>query len=379
MKYEDYLSSIYYDPKHPAAYGGVDKLYRTVRKEGKFVLGRTKIRNWLLKQEDYAVHREERGKFKRRRVIAPFVDYQWDVDTANMDYYKKHNNGYAYFLLAVDILSKFVWTVPLRTKTGKEMTRAFEHIFDQGRKPTHVRSDKGTEFVNKDVKRMLKQEHVGYFVTQNIVKASYAERAIKTIKSRLVRFMTHRQTYRWIDVLSDTTDSYNKTYHRTIKRAPATVKKSDSVQLWKQQYQSAERSRKQLKPLHNKTSATYKFKVGDLVRVSYIRRPFQREYDERWSREIFVVNVRFMRENIPQYQLKDYAGELVSGTFYQNQLIKAHEQGAYLVEKVLKQRRKGNKKEYLVRWKGWAPKFDSWISEENMIQINKSPTTETSA
>ena len=142
VKYENYLTNIYYDPKQEAAYGGVDKLYRAVRKEGKFVLGRSKIRNWLLKQEDYAAHREQHSEFKRRRVVAPYVDYQWDVDTANMDYYKKDNDGFAYFLLAIDILSKYIWTVPLRTKTGKEMKSAFTKIFALGRKPTNVRSEK---------------------------------------------------------------------------------------------------------------------------------------------------------------------------------------------------------------------------------------------
>lgn len=39
MKYEDYLASIYYDPKYAGAYAGFDKLYRAVRKEGTFVLG----------------------------------------------------------------------------------------------------------------------------------------------------------------------------------------------------------------------------------------------------------------------------------------------------------------------------------------------------
>ena len=84
MSYQDYLKSIYYDPKHPASYAGMEKLYRAVRKDGKFVLSRNKIRKWLVKQEDYAVHKEEKTKFLRRRVVAPFVDYQWDVDTQSI-------------------------------------------------------------------------------------------------------------------------------------------------------------------------------------------------------------------------------------------------------------------------------------------------------
>ena len=56
MKYEKYLKRIFFDPRHAGAYGGVDKLFRAMKKEGKFVLSKKKIRNWLLKQEDYAVH-----------------------------------------------------------------------------------------------------------------------------------------------------------------------------------------------------------------------------------------------------------------------------------------------------------------------------------
>ena len=359
-----------------------------MRKDGKFVLGRTKIRNWLLKQEDYAVHRETRSKFKLRRVVAPFVDYQWDVDTANMAFYKKDNEGYAYFVLAIDILSKFVWTVPLRTTTGQEMVDALTQIFASGRKPTHLRSDQGTEFVNQKVKALLKKKWVDFFVTHNVVKASYAERAIKTIKSRLIRYMTHTQTRRWVVILPDITASYNATYHRSIKRTPRSVKAEDSVDC-KLQYTSQSKSSTR-KPGASRAkgfgfegrmwdlivsvpdhclSFYFKYKVGDLVRVSFLRRTFPREYDERWSRELFVVNERFMSDGLPQYRLKDYAGEVVSGTFYENQLKKAYEQYRYLVETVLRSRKRGGRKQLLVHWRGWPSKYDSWLDAKDVSSL----------
>ncbi|KAJ8321637.1 hypothetical protein KUTeg_000108 [Tegillarca granosa] len=78
--------------------------------------------------------------------------------------------------------------------------------------------------------------------------------------------------------------------------------------------------------------------------------------DERWSRELFVVTERFVKDGIPQYKLKDYANDVMEGTFYQNQLNKAYEQEVYFIDKVMKTHGKAGKKEYLVRWKGWGSK-----------------------
>ena len=63
---------------------------------------------------------------------------------------------------------------------------------------------------------------------------------------------------------------------------------------------------------------------------------------------LFVINERFMSEGILQYRLKDDTGEIVSGAFYQKHLNKAYEQETYLVDKVLKPRNRGGKKEFLV-------------------------------
>jgi hypothetical protein len=45
------------------------------------VLGEAKIRKWLETQETFG---QINRKFRRRKVIAPFIDYQWDADTAMM-------------------------------------------------------------------------------------------------------------------------------------------------------------------------------------------------------------------------------------------------------------------------------------------------------
>ena len=52
---DDYLASVYYDPKRSGGFGGVDRLYKDVKKEGKFNINRTKIKEWLMKQ-DVRVH-----------------------------------------------------------------------------------------------------------------------------------------------------------------------------------------------------------------------------------------------------------------------------------------------------------------------------------
>ncbi|MCG7874702.1 MAG: hypothetical protein N0E59_20985 [Candidatus Thiodiazotropha taylori] len=357
--YKDYLSSIYFNPASPAAFSSLDKLYRFVRKDGKYVLGKHKIRKWLLSQESYAVHREDRSRFKRRRVIAPYKDYQFDADTADMSFYVDQNDGYKYFVLLIDIFSRYVWTVALKSKTAQEMIKALKSVFSQGRVCYQLRSDKGKEFLNAPVSAYLKRMGIKHFETQNQPKSNYAERAIRTIKARLHRYMTHKQTHKWVNVLGEITDSYNHTYHRSIKQSPSSVREKDEVYQWKLQYDSLPKKPKA-------PYARYRFKVGDEVRVSFLRRAFQKEHDERWSREIFTIVARSMKNAIPQYDLQDYSGTAVKGKFYQNQLLKAYPSDKFLIDSVLKRRKRSGREEVLVKWKGWDKRYNSWIKSSQL-------------
>ena len=121
-----------------------------------------------------------------------------------------------------------------------------------------------------------------------------------------------------------------------------------------------------------KADGPFKFEVGDFVRISHLRRAFQREYDERYTGEIFKVASQHVRGGLNIYALVDWLDEPVQGAFYEPELqkITVDPEGVYKLEKIIRSRkRRGVEKEYLVRWRHWPPKFDTWVKESQMVDL----------
>ena len=361
---EEYLQNIYYSPKHPAAYTSFNKLYQFVKKDRPDIKKQT-LRDWLRKQEIYGTHLPVKRKTKRPRVVTFGVDTQWDGDSAFMLRYEGENDGYKYFTLFIDIFTRYVWTRPLKNLTGKEMVKVLTDIFEIA-KPRKLRTDKGSEFSNKDVRKYLKKENVHHFFTKNESKANYAERSIKNIKKRLVRYMDYKQSFKWWDVLADITDSYNNTFHSSIGMTPAQAREENPSKIWHNQYDFPLKRLKKVKKPKNKSHFIYN--IGDNVRVSFLKNIFDREYDQKWSTEIFTIYTRKMKQNIPVYAIKDYDGDVIEGDFYGNELQKViqDDNKVYRIEKVLQKRKKNKKTEVLVKWVGWPRKFNSWLPESSI-------------
>ena len=69
-----------------------------------------------------------------------------------------------------------------------------------------------------------------------------------------------------------------------------------------------------------KVRKPFRFKVGDKVRLTCIRNPFTRDYDEKWTGEIFKISQNILRGGLPVYRLKNFHDEEITGTFYQSEL-----------------------------------------------------------
>ena len=79
-------------------------------------------------------------------VVSGLYD-QWQADLCDVSNLKTHNSGYRYLLTVIDVFSKVAHVRPLKTKTGRELVKAFEDILQHSpRAPRKLQTDKGSEF-----------------------------------------------------------------------------------------------------------------------------------------------------------------------------------------------------------------------------------------
>jgi len=246
------------------------------------------------------------------------------------------------------VFSKYAWAVPLRTKTGREVTAAFEQILCE-RRPAMVQSDAGSEFLNTNFQRMLSDNNIHFYTSQSDLKAVVVERFNRTLKERIYRYFTYKHTRRYIDVIKDIIHSYNNTHHRSIGMAPSEVEpKNEQI------------VRQRLYPLKPK-NFKWKYNVGDTVRISTPGHVFTKGYTDRWSQELFTITYRHKTQPVT-YNLKDMSNEPIKGRFYEFEIQKVNKpaDNYYVVEKILKTRKRNGALQYFVKWQGYPESFNSW-------------------
>jgi len=360
------LGKFYYNPSHYAGYSSVDNLSRAAKPN----FSRNEIVRWLESQDAYALHRPSRRKFPRLHYSVTNVDDVWEADLIELRNLKSYNDGYSYLLVIIDVLSKYAWVEPLRDKTSNCVIKAFQRVFSrsEGRVPIYVQTDKGKEFIARPMQKFLKESGIRFRVTRNPdIKAAVVERFNRTLKERMWRYFTHKNTRRYIDVLQDIVRAYNHTRHSSTRMQPAIVTRENArvareniARRWNNN------------DAHKKHARKAKYHVGDLVRVSRAKGTFEKGYEARWSEEIFRIH-RVLEWRKPLvYELSDLAGEVIDGIFYEQELARVEknlQEEEFIVDRVIKSRGRGSNKQLLVSWRGYPSKFDTWIPASSLTQL----------
>ena len=358
------LEKSYFDPKEPSSFSGIDKVWRTLKTKEQFKnIKRKDVKKWLEKQDTYTLHRPVPKVIQRNKVKVGFIDDLWDTDLLNAENLSKYNKNIKFLLIVIDIFSRYLWVRPLKNKTNDEVIKGFKSIFSEGRLPVNLRSDKGSEYTGKPIQKFFKEKDINHFTTNNETKANYAERVIRTLKSKLYKYFTQNQTYKYIDKLQDFVDSYNNTKHRSIQAKPSEVSANNEDKIWKLLYVP-----KKTKKISKSNTS---LKTGDLVRISFTRGVFDRGYNQKWSEELFKIVKRLDRQK-PVYILKDLQDRDIKGTFYPREIQKVDKKdnSLYKIEKILGKRKRKGRTQYLVRWLGYGKDFDSYVDAKDIKDID---------
>lgn len=359
------LEKIYYDPKNPASFSTVDKLWKAADKK----IPRKTVSDWLLAQNTYTRHKPKRVRFRRNCYIVTNIAELYEADLCIFpEEYAKHNDGVKYLLVVIDCFSKFMFVEPLKRRTTEAIIAAFKNIFRRSEaRCERLQTDKGGEFDSKKFREFMKSNNIKFNVTNNPdTKACIAERSLRTLKGKIYKYLTYANTYRYIDVLDDIVHSYNNGYHRSIKMAPVEVNDKNILQVYKNITESQKANVK------NKTKKTKRprFKVGDYVRITKEKNVFGKGFTPNFTEELFKIKSISLRTPVVYY-IEDLAGEEITGTFYEPELQKViHDEGAaHAIEKIIKQRRRGKIVQYFVKFRGYPDKFNSWVNSSEIVPI----------
>ena len=299
------LHKTYYDPE--TGYTGIQELVRKTKKS------KRQVENFLQKQDVYTLHKPAIRKFQTRRVYVDGIDDQFQADLVDMKMFRRKNKFTNYILTVIDCFSKFAWAVPIKKKTGNEITLAFEKLFKEtGRIPKKLQTDRGTEFTNKTAQALFKKLGIHFFTSENAPKAQIAERLNRSLKDRMYRYFTAQDTVKWIDVLPKLLKNYNSSFHRSIKMTPIEASKTENEDKVRENLYGVRKTQRPAIP---------RYKAGDLVRIMNADNVFRRGFQQNFTLEIFEIEAVLNTKPVT-YKLRDLKGEEITGAFYEKELSK---------------------------------------------------------
>ena len=165
-----------------AAYGSVRNLAKASR------LPLPKVRQFLYSKASYTKFNLATRNFKRMRAFNRFKNEIWCMDLPYVDKLAKEKNGVKFLLVRQDLFDRTVNAKGMKTKGSQETVKAFSSMITERNRPKKIWVDKGTEFAGA-FKKICAAEGIQFYSTMSKTKAAFGERAIRSMKNILYRYM----------------------------------------------------------------------------------------------------------------------------------------------------------------------------------------------
>ena len=294
-----------YKGKGPTAFGSINNLTKASG------ISRERVTEFLQSKDSYTKYNGIRRKFPRLNAHARYIDEIWCLDLAQMDKLSRWNRGINFLLVTVDVFSRFLRVEALRSKGAEGVKAAVIKMCSKKNElnfPKKLWLDQGKEFFG-DMANFCEDVGVKYYHTYSETKVAFGERAIRTLKVLIYRYLEENDTLTYIKELQMFVDVINSRINRNIGLAPKDVVNADFLTVMYKRM----KLRKNTKP---------KFQVGDKVRLALAEGKFQKGYKPHYTHEIFLVRKINTSAPFPTYFVVDQKGENIDGIFYEQELSK---------------------------------------------------------
>ena len=277
------ILKLWRDPSFPGSYRGVRTFQILLKTDLNIDIPETRLLKVLKSDPIYLIHQKPQRNFERRHYYVHFYGQLVQMDIAFM--FKDPKSNYNNFLLAIDVYSFKIFTVPLKTKSSQEVAEAVKKVFDEFGQPIYeIQTDRGTEFRNKILKNFLIKQHtfIKFKFGQN--KASVAEYAILLVKRKLYMQLRATLSNEWSAIIEQVTQNLNNTPLKRLGwKTPNSIhSEADSVAVDKA---------KNIHNIPNVSLPSYEeqktneksyvgdLKVGDFVYIDFDEKVFDKSFD----------------------------------------------------------------------------------------------------
>ena len=234
MNKETEIIKKYTNPGLPGSFSGLSGFI----KNNKEYKNSRVVKKVIRSLPSYTLHKPIQYKFERTKTHVKGIDDQWQVDLVDMSNISGSNSNHKFILTCIDVFSKYAWAVAMLNKSAASSTEAFKIILKDGRKPNMIYSDDGNEFKG-ECKKYLESKGIQIFVSTSKQKAAVVERFNRTLKDKMYRYFTLKKDLttnlhnkRYLNILPELVQSYNNSYHRSIKMRPTQVNKNNEEEVY---------------------------------------------------------------------------------------------------------------------------------------------------
>ena len=251
------------------------------------------------------------------------------------------------------------WVYPLKENKCIRVLECFQDILKKcGEKPERLNSDRGSELICKKFGKFLKDQNIHHYLSYSIRKCPVIERFNLTLQNLIYRLMSKNNSNEWTKYIDQAMKIYLNRKHRTIKMTPLEAEKAENEKIVRRTYfeRYIAAGSKKSKP---------KYKEGDSVRIWKERGTFHRGYNEDFSREHFIITKVLKNLPVPRYKLKDYSDEDITGSFFEDELVRYDPSEFYDI-KVIKKRKTKRGVEYLVNFIGYPESMNQWVKASDL-------------